>query len=116
VNPRHAPLCLRGSRHGARPAAARRRLEGFPDVTVVNSAFEDWDPPEGARFDLVHAATAWKWVSADVKYAKAAAVLPAGGHLAVWDAGHAPEELDDPTAGEFTASGRPGGTTAESGS
>jgi SAM-dependent methyltransferase len=68
---------------------ARRNLADFPDVSVVTSSFEDWRPPAGVLFDLVYAATAWKWVDPDVKYAKAAAVLARGGHLAVWDAGHA---------------------------
>ncbi|SEG49241.1 Methyltransferase domain-containing protein [Thermomonospora echinospora] len=70
-------------------AQARRHLAGFPDVSVITSSFEDWQPPAGVLFDLVYAATAWKWVDPQVKYAKAAALLPQGGHLAVWNAGHA---------------------------
>jgi SAM-dependent methyltransferase len=70
-------------------AEARRRLAGFPGVSVVSSSFETWEPPTGALFDLNYAATAWKWVDPGVKYAKAAALLPQGGHLAVWNAGHA---------------------------
>ncbi|XVQ15541.1 class I SAM-dependent methyltransferase [Spirillospora sp. CA-255316] len=70
-------------------AEARRRLAGFPDVSVVASSFEGWRPPPGAVFDLVYAATTWKWVSPKVKYVKAAALLGQGGHLAVWSAGHA---------------------------
>lgn len=76
-------------------AEARRRLAAFPGVSVVSSSFEDWEPPEGARFDLVYAATAWKWVDPEVKYAKAAALLTQGGHLAVWNADHAmPADFD----------------------
>ncbi|GAA4611369.1 class I SAM-dependent methyltransferase [Actinoallomurus liliacearum] len=70
-------------------AEARRHLAAFPGGSVITSSFEEWRPPPGARFDLVYAATAWKWVDPDIKYAKAAALLPRGGHLAVWDAGHA---------------------------
>ncbi|MEV4000628.1 class I SAM-dependent methyltransferase [Actinomadura sp. NPDC049753] len=70
-------------------AQARHNLADFPEASVVTSSFEDWEPPTGVRFDLVYAATAWKWVDPEVKYAKAAALLPQSGHLAVWGAGHA---------------------------
>ncbi|MFA1540505.1 class I SAM-dependent methyltransferase [Actinomadura monticuli] len=70
-------------------AEARHRLADFVGVSVITSSFEDWRPPTGALFDLVYAATAWKWVDPQVKYAKAAALLAQGGHLAVWDATHA---------------------------
>ncbi|MGH3379200.1 MAG: alpha/beta fold hydrolase [Actinoallomurus sp.] len=75
---------------------ARRNLAGFPDVSVVTSALEEWRPPGGARFDLVYAATAWKWVDPRARYAKAAALLRPDGHLAVWNAGHALPEGFDP--------------------
>ncbi|NKZ04235.1 methyltransferase domain-containing protein [Actinomadura latina] len=76
-------------------AQARRRLAVFADVSVITSSFEQWEPPTGTLFDLVYAATAWKWMDPEVKYAKAAALLAHGGHLAVWDAGHAfPAEFD----------------------
>ncbi|MBB6347490.1 class I SAM-dependent methyltransferase [Nonomuraea muscovyensis] len=76
-------------------AQARHRLTAFPDVSVITSAFEEWKPPAGARFDLVYAATAWRWVDPEVKYAKAAKLLPQGGHLAVWNADHAfPADFD----------------------
>jgi len=74
---------------------ARHHLAGFTGVSVITSGFERWKPPADAAFDLVYAATAWKWVDPDVKYAKAAALLARDGHLAVWDAGHAfPEDFD----------------------
>ncbi|MFC5820636.1 class I SAM-dependent methyltransferase [Nonomuraea harbinensis] len=74
-------------------AEARRRLAGFSGVSVITSSFEDWEPRD--RFDLVYAATAWKWVDPEVKYAKAAALLTPGGHLAVWNADHAmPSDFD----------------------
>ncbi|MGA5758468.1 class I SAM-dependent methyltransferase [Nonomuraea bangladeshensis] len=114
---------------------ARRRLAGFAGVSVVTSPFEEWEPAAGDRFDLVYAATAWKWVDPAVKYDKAARLLAPGGHLAVWNADHAlpvgfdpffaeiqkvyeeigeghpgpwppPEDEVDPTAAEFAASGR----------
>src|SRR5215467_6876106 len=57
------PLARRGFRItcielGADLAAeARRNLGSFPRVTIVNEAFETWEPPQ-AGFDLVYAATA----------------------------------------------------------
>jgi SAM-dependent methyltransferase len=115
---------------------ARRNLAAYPDSSVINSSFEEWDPPEGTFFDLVYAATAWEWVDPDVRCARAAALLRPGGHLAVWEAMHAfpagfdpffaeiqevydeigedggewppprPEDQPDPAAGEFASSGR----------
>jgi SAM-dependent methyltransferase len=74
---------------------ARRRLSPFPRVSVVTSSFEDWEPPQGVRFDLVYAATAWHWVDPETRYAKAATLLAPGGHLAVWAAEHAfPSDFD----------------------
>lgn len=70
-------------------AEARRRLAGLPGVSVVTSSFEGWEPPGGTLFDLVYAATAWRWVDPGIGYAKAAALLPHGGWLAVWNAEHA---------------------------
>jgi hypothetical protein len=70
-------------------AEARHNLAEFADVSVITSSFEGWEPPTGVLFDLVYAATAWKWADPEVKYSKAAALLAPDGHLAVWDAGHA---------------------------
>ncbi|MGK5557874.1 class I SAM-dependent methyltransferase [Actinomadura kijaniata] len=74
---------------------ARHRLAEFADVSVITSSFESWEPPTDVLFDLVYAATAWKWVDPEVKYSKAAALLRQGGHLGVWNAGHAfPHDFD----------------------
>jgi SAM-dependent methyltransferase len=70
-------------------AAARENLRAFPDVSVINTSFEEWQPPEPHTFELVYAATAWHWVDPDVRYEKAAKALVPGGHLAVWGASHA---------------------------
>ena len=88
------PLARRGFRitavelGPALAAEARRHLAAYPLVEVVQGGFEEWTPP-GEPYDLVYAATAWKWVDPQVRYAKAAGLLRPGGHLAVWDAGHA---------------------------
>ncbi len=67
-------------------SAARANLAAY-EVDVVKARFEDWEP-NGAAFDLVFAATAWRWVDPEVRYPKAAAVLQPHGHLALWGAGH----------------------------
>ncbi|MER7211454.1 methyltransferase domain-containing protein [Streptosporangium sp. NPDC000239] len=74
---------------------ARRELRDFPAVSVVTAPFETWRPGDDSPFDLLYAATAWKWIDPRLKYDRAAALLPSGGHLAVWDAQHAfPEDFD----------------------
>jgi SAM-dependent methyltransferase len=76
----------------AGPALAARARELGLDVH--NARFEDFEI--GERFDLVFAATAWHWIDADVKYAKAHQVLREGGHLAFWGAHHAlPSGFDE---------------------
>jgi SAM-dependent methyltransferase len=69
-------------------AEARRNLDGFPRVAIVNEAFETWEPPQ-AGFGLVYAATAWHWIDPAVRYRKAWELLREGGHLAFWAAAHA---------------------------
>jgi SAM-dependent methyltransferase len=69
-------------------AAARQNLAGFPAVEVVNGAFETWAPPEGKRFDLIFAATAWHWIDPAVRYQRARDLLAPGGHLAFWGQAH----------------------------
>ncbi|GAA4599602.1 class I SAM-dependent methyltransferase [Planotetraspora phitsanulokensis] len=66
---------------------ARRKLAGFPDVEVVNAAFEDWPlPPE--PFDVVLAATSFHWIDPAVRVAKSADALRPGGTLAVISTHH----------------------------
>lgn len=63
-------------------AVARRNLATFPAVEVVNAPFETWEPAE-AGFDAVVAFTAFHWIDPDLRYEKSAALLRAGGALAV---------------------------------
>ncbi len=63
-------------------AIARRRVAGFPAVSVVTSAFEDWEPDEAA-FDAVVAVSSLHWVDAPLRYARPHALLRPGGILAV---------------------------------
>jgi SAM-dependent methyltransferase len=63
-------------------AVARRNLASFPAVEVVNAPFETWEPDE-AGFDAVVAFTAFHWIDPHLRYEKSAALLRAGGALAV---------------------------------
>jgi SAM-dependent methyltransferase len=63
--------------------AAREHLASFTNVELLETNFEAWPAREGA-FRLVIAAQAWHWVSPDLRFAKAAQVLPPGGSLAVF--------------------------------
>jgi SAM-dependent methyltransferase len=68
-------------------AIAERKLAPFPDVQVVNAAFEDWPlPPE--PFDAVVGATAFHWLDPDAGPARAADALRPGGALAVVSTWH----------------------------
>src|SRR5687767_13722173 len=56
---------------------ARRNLARFPDVQVVNAAFERWPlPPE--PFDVVLSATAFHWIDPTVRVVKSADALRPG--------------------------------------
>lgn len=61
---------------------ARHNLGAFPDVSVLTTSFEAWDPGE-ARFDLVFACNSFHWVDPDIRFVKAAAVLNPQGRLVV---------------------------------
>jgi SAM-dependent methyltransferase len=76
-------------------AEARRNLDGFPQVNILNEAFETWESPQ-AGFALVFAATAWHWIDQAVRYQKAWDLLRDDGHLAFWDATHAFPAGGDP--------------------
>jgi SAM-dependent methyltransferase len=76
--------------------AAQRNLAGFPNVTIINSAFETWHPPADDRFDLVFAATAWHWIDPALRYQRAWELLRPGGHVALWSATHVVPDDGDP--------------------
>lgn len=80
-------------------AVARAKL-AVPDIEIVNTTFEDWDP-RGARFDLIFAATSWHWIEPAIGYSKAAALLRPGGWLASWSALHGCPDGFDPFFAEI---------------
>jgi SAM-dependent methyltransferase len=55
---------------------------GYPGVTVVVSAFEDYVPAEPAG--LLFSAQAWHWMDPEVRWAHAARTLAPGGSLALF--------------------------------
>ena len=59
---------------------ARRNLEPYLDVEILNTTFEEWEPGE-KKFDAVLAASSFHWVSSEIGYPKAANVLKDEGHL-----------------------------------
>jgi SAM-dependent methyltransferase len=76
-------------------ALAKQNLARFPDVDVVVSKFEEWDPA-GRTYDLVFAAASWHWVPSDIRYTHAASVLRPGGHVATAHSQHVYPEGFDP--------------------
>lgn len=77
---------------GASMVAAARARVGDRPVSFRVGTFEEFTAPDGS-FDLVVSAAAFHWLDPDVKYAKAAALLRAGGWLAVLDGD---ENYDEP--------------------
>jgi len=67
---------------------AGANLAAFPDVEIVNVAFEAYEG-EAATYDLVVSATAFHWIDPAVGYPKAASLLRAGGWLGLVTNTHA---------------------------
>ena len=64
-------------------AVARGNCGQFPNVRGEVTSFEGW-PLEAGAFHLVFAAQSWHWVDREVRSAKAADALVAGGTLALF--------------------------------
>jgi SAM-dependent methyltransferase len=90
-----------------------RRVAVFPDVTIVRSRFEDWEPPKSG-FDAVVAASSWHWLDPATRWQKAHDVLsPSGwlvllGHIVVADPGELEVFAETADLHEAHASGHPG--------
>jgi SAM-dependent methyltransferase len=80
---------------------ARRNLAGWAGVDVAEGAFETWQPPGPAAYDLVFAATSWHWLDPAVRYARAWDLVRSGGHLAFWSAAHVVPADGDPFFAEI---------------
>lgn len=60
---------------------ARRNCRSFPQVTILNLAFEAW-PVQEKAFDLAIAADALHWIPPEIAYPKVAQALKPGGSAA----------------------------------
>jgi SAM-dependent methyltransferase len=67
---------------GASMVAAAKRRPGSSRISFEVVSFEDLEAPSGS-FDLIISATAFHWIDPDVKFAKPARLLRAGGWLAL---------------------------------
>ena len=63
-------------------ALARRRLAGFPRVSITLADFDRWATT--TRYHLIYAATAYHWLDPQTRVARLAALLEPNGWLAVW--------------------------------
>lgn len=77
-------------------AAARRNVRDLPDVQIIETAFETWRPRNCELFDLVFAATAWRWLDPEMRYRRAWELLRPRSHLAFWSATHVFPDEGDP--------------------
>jgi SAM-dependent methyltransferase len=77
-------------------AVARRRLARFPAVEVVTGSFEDWQPPDGVRYDAVVVCNALHWIDPGARYAKPATLLRPGSVFAIISAAWARPADADP--------------------
>jgi SAM-dependent methyltransferase len=69
---------------------ARQNLAEYPNIQIINSNFEEWQPGE-RKFDAILAATSWHWVAPASKYQKAASLLKDNGSLILlWNTGMKP--------------------------
>jgi len=68
---------------GEMASVARRNLADLDNVAIEGSDFEGFNGT-GGPFDLIFSAQAWHWVSPDVRYVKARALLRPGGGLALF--------------------------------
>jgi SAM-dependent methyltransferase len=59
---------------------AHQNVAAYPNVEIINTSFENWEPVD-RKFDAIVAATSWHWVSPENKYQKAASMLKNTGAL-----------------------------------
>ena len=68
-------------------AIAANNFRNFHNVTFIVKSFEDWEP-KGQTFDMIIAATSFRWIDPAIRYVKAASVLKPSGTLAVFSNKH----------------------------
>ncbi len=77
---------------------AREELADFSSVEFLETTFEG-SPATQGEFRLIVAAQSWHWVSAEMRFAKAAEALSPDGSLAIF--GHVPVGLPAPLLARF---------------
>ncbi|MGU3291822.1 class I SAM-dependent methyltransferase [Williamsia sp. M5A3_1d] len=80
---------------GVEPDAAMAAIARAKGVAVEDGTFEQWDPA-GRQFDLVVFARSWHWVDPEVALPRLAAMVPAGGHVALLAHEASWRTFDDP--------------------
>ena len=73
---------------------ARRELQQYPDVTIINDAFENVELP-AQSFDLIFAATSFHWIKPGLQYRKPHQLLKSNGHLAIVHTHHISDNAGD---------------------
>ncbi len=64
---------------------ARQNVAAAPNIEIINTSFEEWEPVD-REFDAIVAATSWHWVSPANKYQKAASLLKdCGSLILIWN-------------------------------
>jgi ubiquinone/menaquinone biosynthesis C-methylase UbiE len=61
---------------------AKKNLQNYSNVEIINSAFEDVNLPE-KTFDLIYVATAFHWIKPEAQFSKPHQLLKDGGYLAI---------------------------------
>lgn len=64
-------------------AYAKEKFRDYPNLTVQNLPFEEFDEPDGS-YDLIYSATAFHWIPEETGFPKAFRLLKSGGTLALW--------------------------------
>lgn len=62
-------------------ALAAEKFAAYPQFSIENKTFEDFEAPEGS-FDLIYAATAFHWIPEEIGYPKVLRLLKKGGIFA----------------------------------
>lgn len=62
----------------------KEKCSPYPGITVDIVPFENWEPQEEIRFNLVYSAQAFHWLDPELKYQKCHDLLAPNGHLALF--------------------------------
>jgi SAM-dependent methyltransferase len=81
---------------------ARQNSNIYPNVEIINTNFEEWEPIDRS-FDAIVAATSWHWVAPKFKHRKATSALKKDGSLILlWNtAMQPPTHVFDKLSGIF---------------